>query len=145
MLTSAHEKRVLRDFVDQHIQSWSKNGIIIHLECARDLPPIKCEVQEFQPKTWELLRQFQYVTDARTGQTERQATNSPPLGMPQVEEKEKKVHDSYLSNIVDQHFPTFAERCYEAEANEFQTGLLRLMGSLCKETSPTSEEVRLSS
>jgi hypothetical protein len=97
------------------------------MEFIWGLPPLECEVYEFEPKTQELLRQFQYCYDEVTGARHRIEKASPPLGMVQIEHSDRTRYEKYLEMIIDKYMEPFAERCYKDEKDDFMVRLLQLM------------------
>jgi hypothetical protein len=97
------------------------------MEFIWGLPPLECEVYEFEPKTQELLRQFQYCYDEVTGARHRIEKASPPLGMVQIERSDRTRYEKYLEMIIDKYMEPFAERCYKDEKDDFMVRLLQLM------------------
>jgi hypothetical protein len=87
-------------------------------------------VYEFAPKTQELLRQFQYTTDSRTGKCIRELKKSPPLGMIQLNHKDEQRYDRYINEIVDNYLVPFAYICFAEEQNDFQRTLFLMMTRL---------------
>lgn len=127
VITRLHEPQVLKQFCAQHIKRWSGVSIKLKFNVIWTLPAIECEVYEFEPKTRELLRQFQYITDPETRRRTRVEKASPPLAMVQIEHADRQKYDKYLTLVVDKHLEQFAERLYDIEGEDFPPRLYRLM------------------
>ena len=91
------------------------------------LPPIECEVYEFEPKTMELLHEYQWRMNLETGRKQRIEKACPPLAMAQIEHTDRQKYDRYLNTIVDNHLERFSEICFDGLQDDFQGRLLRLM------------------
>lgn len=94
------------------------------------IPPIEFELYEFEPKTTELLRQFQYSLDLQTGTRGWVEKNSPPLAMVSIENEDRDRYEQYLNRVVDKHGDKFVDRCFKYEKDDFQGRLLKLMQQL---------------
>lgn len=127
VITRLHEPQALKAFCAQHIKRWSGVSIKLKFNVIWTLPAIECEVYEFEPKTRELLRQFQYITDPETRRRTRVEKASPPLAMVQIEHADRQKYDKYLTMVVENHLEQFAERVYDIESEDFPTRLYRLM------------------
>ena len=127
VITRIHEPHVLKEFCAEHIKRWSGVSIKLKLNVIWTLPALECEVYEFEPKTPELLRQFQYFVDPDTRRLSRVEKVSPPLAMVQIEHEDRQKYDKFLSMIVEKHLDKFAERLYDIESEDFPTRLYRLM------------------
>jgi hypothetical protein len=127
VLIRTHEESTLKSWCAQHIKRWGRTAIEIKMEFIWGLPPLECEVYEFEPKTNELLRQFQYCYNEETGGRDRIEKFSPPLGMVQIERADRNRYEKYLDMIVDKYMDQFAGRCYFDEKDDFMVRLLRLM------------------
>jgi hypothetical protein len=125
-----HENSQLTNFVTLHIRQWSNVEVTLRLTCGQGLPYISCKVYEFAPKTQELLRQFQYTTDTRTGECIREQKSSPPLGMIQLNHKDEQRYDRYINDIVDNYLVHFAYACFAEEQHDFQRTLFLMMTRL---------------
>jgi len=127
VITRIHEPHVLKEFCALHIKRWSGVSIKLKFNVIWTLPALECEVYEFEPKTPELLRQFQYFVDPDTRRLSRVEKVSPPLAMVQIEHEDRQKYDKYVSMIVEKHLDKFAERLYDIESEDFPTRLYRLM------------------
>jgi len=127
VITRIHEPQVLKQFCAQHIKRWSGVSIKLKFNVIWTLPALECEVYEFEPKTQELLRQFQYITDPETRRRTRVEKASPPLAMVQIDHEDRQKYDKYVTMIVEEHLEKFAERLYDIESEDFPTRLYRLM------------------
>jgi len=127
VITRIHEPHILKDFCAQHIKRWSGVSIKLKFNVIWTLPALECEVYEFEPKTQELLRQFQYFVDPDTRRLSRVEKVSPPLAMVQIDHEDRRKYDKYVSMIVEKHLDKFAERLYDIESEDFPTRLYRLM------------------
>lgn len=130
LMTRIHKPEVLKAFCKKHIQRWSSVPIQVSFTCGRGLPPLPCEVYKFQPKTAELLRQFQYMVNPHTKRLERHEKSCPPLAMMQLDKPDRRRYEGYVNEIVDDHMIHFAHICFDDESNDFQTRLLLLMCSI---------------
>ncbi|KAF1983133.1 hypothetical protein K402DRAFT_396850 [Aulographum hederae CBS 113979] len=126
-LTVQHLPKALLDFTDKHIRSWLSVSIKVKLTLIWGLPTVDLEMYEFEPKTGELERQFQYVLNPKTGKNERICKTSPPLGMMMIENTDKRRYDKFLNDVVDRHMDHFIKRCYGYESDDFQLRLLQLL------------------
>lgn len=146
LMTRVHTFGALETFCSVHIQRWFSVPIRIDFECSQDLPPLPCEVYEFEPKTTELLRQFQYVENPQTKKMERQEWACPPLAMMRIGQPDRRRYEGYLNEIADHHMLQFAHLCFDDEPDDFQTRLLLLMCSLRPEPKDeVSEAMEVSS
>lgn len=130
LMTRIHTLDALGACCSVHVQRWFGVPIRIDFECGQNLPPLPCEVHEFEPKTPELLRQFQYVGNPQSKRMERQEWACPPLAMMQIDQPGRRRYEEYLNEIADHHMLQFARLCFDDEPNDFQTRLLLLMCSL---------------
>ncbi|KAF2499762.1 hypothetical protein BU16DRAFT_282695 [Lophium mytilinum] len=128
--TSMHEDSQLTNFVALHIHQWSNTEVSLRMSCGEGLPEFPVKVYEFTPKTNELLRQFQYITDQYTGDQSRVEKRSPPLGMVQINHKDEQKYDRYIDLIVDKHLPVFAHNHLGYEQHDFQLKLFLMMTQL---------------
>lgn len=124
------DKQVVSAFVEQHISRWRSTAIRIKLNMIWGIPPIEFELYEFEPKTNELLRQFQYSLNLQTGTRGWVEKNSPPLAMVSIENEDRDRYEEYLNRVVDKHLDKFVDRCFKYEKDEFQGRLLKLMQQL---------------
>lgn len=106
------------------------------------IPPIEFELYEFEPRTTELLRQFQYSLDLQTGTRGWVEKSSPPLAMVSIENEDRDRYEQYLNRVVDKHGDKFVDRCFKYEKDDFQGRLLKLMQQLKPDN---KEQVSLSS
>jgi len=127
VITRLHEFQELKNFCNDHIKRWTSAVIRLEFNVIWTLPTITCEVYEFEPKTGELLRQFQYVKDPRSERRIRVEKASPPLAMLAIEQADRHKYDRYLSMIVDKYLEQFAELVYDYQSDDFSVRLLRLM------------------
>ena len=127
VITRLHEFQTLKDFCAEHIKRWKSVSITLEFNVIWTLPPITCEVYEFEPKTRELLRQFQYIKDPQTERRVRVEKASPPLAMLAIEQADRHKYDRYLTMIVDKYLEPFAELVYDYQNDDFSVRLLRLM------------------
>jgi len=127
VITRMHEYQTLKDFCAEHIQRWRSVSITLEFNVIWTLPPITCEVYEFEPKTGELLRQFQYIKDPQTERRVRVEKASPPLAMLAIEQADRHKYDRYLTMIVEKYLEPFAELVYDYQNDDFSVRLLRLM------------------
>jgi hypothetical protein len=129
ILNKMHEPHALKAFVGEHIGGWSGTAIKLKFSCIWGLPPLELEVYEFEPRTSELLTKVEYFM-SRNNVREFVQTNSPPLGMVQIEDLDRQKYDRYLNRIVDNHLEKFADRAFKFEKDDFQGRLLKLMVNL---------------
>lgn len=127
VITRLHEYQTLKNFCAEHIKRWNSVSITIEFDVIWTLPSITCEVYEFEPKTRELLRQFQYIKDEHSDRRVRVEKQSPPLAMLAIEQADRHKYDRYLTMIVDRHLEEFAELVYDYQNDDFSVRLLRLM------------------
>ena len=127
VITRLHEFQTLKDFCAEHIKRWKSVSITLEFNVIWTLPPISCEVYEFEPKTRELLRQFQYIKDPHSERRVRVEKASPPLAMLAIEQADRHKYDRYLTMIVDKYLEPFAELVYDYQNDDFSVRLLRLM------------------
>ncbi|KAF1815837.1 hypothetical protein P152DRAFT_390910 [Eremomyces bilateralis CBS 781.70] len=130
VITSMHDTNTLKNFVNRHIRRFTGNTIRIKFTFIYGLPGLDHDVVEFEPKTNELLRQFQYIIDPATGRQDRVEKASPPLGITKFDNEDTKIWEKYLNDLVEHHLDGFAEICFEDEPNDFQFRLLKLMCNL---------------
>ncbi|KAF2433321.1 hypothetical protein EJ08DRAFT_74714 [Tothia fuscella] len=130
ILNKLHEPQTLKAFVGEHISRWSGSAIKLKFTCIFKLPPIECEVYEFEPRTSELLSKIEYFPSTTNGPRKFVETHSPPLGMVQLENVDRSRYDKYISMIVDKHLDKFADRVFKFEKDDFQGRMFRLMVSL---------------
>lgn len=130
IMTSMHEDSQLTKFVALHIHQWSNVEVSLRMTCGQGLPPLSVKVYEFIPKTAELLRQFQYITDPLTGSCVRVEKSSPPLGMIQINHKDEVKYEKYINEVVERFLTPFGRICFAEEQNEFQLKLFLMMTRL---------------
>ena len=134
-----HEHSALKAWCGQHIRRWSGVQMKLKFHVIWSLPPIECEVYEFEPRTQELLHEYEWRFNPQTGRKHRVDKACPPLAMVQIEHNDRQRYDRYLNKIVDNHLERFAEICFDKNSEEFQSRLLRLMVKLKPDN---REEVR---
>jgi hypothetical protein len=134
-----HTHDALKAWCGEHIHRWSGINIKLKFHVIWRLPPIECEVYEFEPKTRELLRDFQWFTNPETGRKQRVEKPSPPLAMVQIEHTDRQRYERYLNKIVDNYLEKFADICFDGVQDDFQGRLLRMMIRLKPDN---KEEVR---
>lgn len=130
ILNKVHDPQQLRAFVGEHIGRWSGSAIKLKFTCIFKLPPIECEVYEFEPKTAELLSRTEYFPNTTNGPREFVVTHSPPIGMVHIEDADRTKYDKYISMIVDKHLDKFADRVFKFEKDNFQSHIFKLMVGL---------------
>jgi hypothetical protein len=130
ILNKNHEPQTLKAFVGEHIGRWSGSAIKLKFTCIFKLPPIECEVYEFEPKTSELLSKIEYFPNTTNGPRQYVETHSPPIGMVHIEDADRTKYDKYLNMIVDKHLDKFADRLFKFEKDDFQSRMFKLMVSL---------------
>ncbi|KAF2752686.1 hypothetical protein EJ05DRAFT_505807 [Pseudovirgaria hyperparasitica] len=70
-ISDLHRKKTLIELCETNVHDWGKSMIKIQLTPGWGLPWLEVDVYEFKPRNPELLRQFQYFKDAKTGQNIR--------------------------------------------------------------------------
>ncbi|KAF2752443.1 hypothetical protein EJ05DRAFT_345993 [Pseudovirgaria hyperparasitica] len=94
--------------------------IKIQLTPGWGLPWLEVDVYEFKPSNPELLRQFQHLKDAKTGQNMRVEKASPPLGLQNIDYIEDVTkYDTHVKQIATHFMPIFVGRYYAGEKEEF--------------------------
>lgn len=79
-LMAQHEGPSLRQFVKQHVRSWTTNAMKVSVTWGHG-QPIRCEVLEFEPNGDFLLFAAQYRLNMKTNKYETVRVPSPPIGM----------------------------------------------------------------
>ncbi|KAK8255241.1 hypothetical protein HDK77DRAFT_27056 [Phyllosticta capitalensis] len=130
IMTSIHTQQALKDFVYQHTTGWTNVRICLRLIPGRGLPAMPCEAYEFVPKTIEPQRQFQYFKNSKTGMPLRSERPSPPLGMVQIENRDKDQYTKYIDDIIQNYFPAFAQMYCSDDGYDFNLRLLELLRNL---------------
>jgi hypothetical protein len=132
IINKFHEPQALKTFVAEHIGGWFGSAIKLKFICIFTLPPIECEVYEFEPRTTEILRKIEYFPGTTNGSRQFVETYSPPLAMVQIKDTDGAKYNRYLDGIVDNpnHLDKFASQASKFEKDDFQGRLFNLMVSL---------------
>ena len=94
--------------------------------------PLHWVLYEFKPSTAELLHQYQYLRDTKTGQSVRFEKWSPPLGITKLEPSDGWKFERYLDELMSHELlPDLPWICFaeESQFNDFQASMLDM---ICK-------------
>ena len=130
-----HQKQGIEDCVKAEVIEWDmERPIDIYLTSGYG-PPLRWKLHEFRPRTQELLMQYQYLQDPRTGISQRHDKYSPPFGLTKLDETDDAHFEDYLELALQPEFlQSFGVRCFEEETQvdpeAFQAYLLNLLCQL---------------
>ncbi|KAF2752515.1 hypothetical protein EJ05DRAFT_490835 [Pseudovirgaria hyperparasitica] len=124
-ISDLHSKKTLIELCEANVHDWGKSMIKIQLTPGWGLPWLEVDVYEFKPSNPELLRQFQHLKDAKTGQNMRVGKASPPLGLQNIDYIEDETkYDTHVKQIAAHFMPIFVGRYYAGEKEEITDGSL---------------------
>lgn len=132
-----HQKQPIEDYVQEQVRGWDvQRPIDVYLTCGYG-HALRWRLYEFDPRSPELLGQFQYLQDVGTRRSVRFQKYSPPLGLMKLDPTDDRHFRNYLDELMEQRYLwEFAWTCFEEETqiNDFQAVLLDLMCTLYKRT-----------
>jgi hypothetical protein len=135
--TTMHTKQNIEDCVRYQVRGWDyTRPVEVHLTSGYG-HPLRWTLYEFEPTTLELLGQFQYLQDVKTGQSVRCEKWSPPLGLTKLEPSDDYHFKNYLDELMaDGVLVDFPWRCFEEESqiNDFQATMLAMICELYQGT-----------
>ncbi|KAK3710302.1 hypothetical protein LTR37_010368 [Vermiconidia calcicola] len=138
-MTLMHQKQTIEDTVKDQVLDWDQqHPIDIYLTSGYG-PPLRWKLYEFKPRTNDLLGQFQYLQDPRTGVSQRYHKYSPPFGLIKLDASDDSQFEKYLDDLLSEEYLwEFGWTCFEEESqidpDMFQATLLNLMCKLYQET-----------
>lgn len=123
-----HHKNTIEDTVKDEVVRWK--GAVTIILTAGFGPDLTWEAYEFEPRSDDLLLQYQFFINEQTRTMERRDKWSPPLGIKELG-REERAFEAYLDEILhtERHLLDFAEVCYVSESSHetFQEDLLTSM------------------
>jgi hypothetical protein len=140
-MTVMHEKQSILDTVDDQVSSWYQVPAEVQLTCGYG-KPFTWTLYQFEPRTNDLLGQYQYVQNEKSGRMERLHKYAPPFGLKNFDAtSDQRFHD-HLNEIMERRYLDglgwkFYEEERFADPKEFQAVLLTLMCYLYNKLPPT--------
>lgn len=132
-MTLMHQKQTIEDCVSEQVRDWyHARPVDIYLTSGYG-QALRWTVYEFQPKTDELLNQYQYLQEVSSRQSIRHEKWSPPLGLLKLNTSDETHFENYLDQLLSEDYlQEFGWICFEEESqiNDFQPQLLELMCKL---------------
>lgn len=138
-MTLMHQKQTIQDTVSDQVVEWDLDRPIdVYLESGYG-PPLRWKLYEFKPRTRDLLGQFQYLQDPKTGTQQRIHKYSPPLGLSKLDATDDQHVEEYLKRLLeDDCLLDLGWSCFEEESQvdgeDFQATLLACMCELYTRT-----------
>ena len=134
-MTLMHQKQTIEDTVKDQVLRWDKNRPL-HVNLTSGYgPALVWKLYEFQPRTRDLLGQFQYLQNPDTGFTERLHKYSPPFGLMKLDASDDSRFEEYMEELLSpEYLSDFGWTCFEEECqvdpDHFQAKLLHMMCTL---------------
>ncbi|GAB7359484.1 hypothetical protein MBLNU230_g6129t2 [Neophaeotheca triangularis] len=132
-MTLMHQKQSIEDCVSEQVSGWDRTRPVdIYLTSGYG-QALRWTVYEFQPRTDELLNQYQYLQKVESRRSVRHEKWSPPLGLLKLQTSDEAHFQNYLDQLMsDEYLQDFAWVCFEEESqiDDFQPRLLDLMCDL---------------
>ena len=136
-MTLMHQKQSIEDCVKDQVARWDlTRSVDVYLTSGYG-PPLRWKLHEFEPRTRELLGQFQYHQNP-VGVTQRFHKYSPPLALAKLDPSDDTHFETYMDHLLDPQLlaDEFGYTCFEEETqiDDFQARLLDLMCGLYAQT-----------
>ena len=132
-MTLMHQKQTIEDTVADQVLRWDReHPITVYLTSGYG-PPLRWTLHEFEPRTNDLLGQFQYLQDPATGLQKRVHKYSPPFGLLKLDSNDDEYLNTYLETLLRSEYIwdmgwTFYEEESQVDEDNFQA---RLLASMC--------------
>ena len=156
-LLDQHKPDQLLAFCKAKIRRWTENRFTVYMTWGYG-SPIRCEVNEIEPKGDELLFQNQYRLDLATSRYDLHKIPSPPLGMMLLEVVPWRQRlGSYLDNLLQKtEFGGFPVTCFQGPECAVQRDLLhplhayyleskKIVGHPCEHKHGFTHSIRIAS
>jgi hypothetical protein len=120
----------MKAFQRLHVANYHMEVLHVHITILWGLPPIPCQLYEFEPATRTITRKLTYKPNKETGEFDASETKLPTFAMDEHEwdSDEAKRWEDVISEYVEKHFETFAAGCYDFQGlDDFLGSILRIL------------------